>query len=159
MNDLQRRFMAIRNFYQRHHAEVMAAVDVWHIDPYAWDHEGGIRLTPIESALWHDIRAEGLVLHPQYPVGRFFVDFGNPVAKVAIECDGAQWHQDKEKDASRQREIEALGWRVYRITGSACFSDFVETEHHCGRISLQAGEARRFIREIAQRHSLMRGLQ
>lgn len=93
---------------------------VWAIDPYEIDWQAVF--SPIEQAMWADIRAEGMVLYPQHPVGRFFVDFGNPVARVALECDGARWHAErKQQDLARQREIEARGWRVFRVTGSECF--------------------------------------
>lgn len=112
----------IRAHYKRHEAAIQAAgASEWGIDAYAWEEVA--RMTPIEAWLWADIRAIGAVLYPQYPVGRRFVDFGNPVAKVAIECDGAKFHQDKEADDKRQREIEALGWTVYRVTGRECRTD------------------------------------
>lgn len=103
----------------------------WAIDPYAWD-EFGIRMTPIEAWLWGDIRQANVVMYPQYPVGRYFVDFANPVARVAFECDGAAFHQDKEKDARRQAEIEDMGWTVYRFTGSECRTEFDEEERRNG---------------------------
>lgn len=104
--------------------------------------------TPIEYALWHDIRNHSCVMYPQYPVGRYFVDFANPVAKVAIECDGAAWHQDAEKDAQRQRDIEAMGWTVYRITGSDCKTDFDEASH-------EPGKASQFIKHITELHDIV----
>lgn len=35
-----------------------------------------------------------------------------------VECDGAEYHTDKEKDDKRTAEIEKHGYRVYRVTGS-----------------------------------------
>jgi hypothetical protein len=88
------------------------------IDPYSWE-SLGIVMTPIERMMWSDIRMIGIVMYPQYPVGGVFVDFANPKAKVAIECDGKDFH-DRIKDAERDRMLRELGWRVYRITGSDC---------------------------------------
>lgn len=156
MIDLQQRFARIKAFYREKASAICAARDDWGIDPYAWE-EAGIVLTPIEAGLWHDIRAESLVLYPQYPVGRFFVDFGNPVWKVAIECDGKRWHTDHERDQRRQAEIEAMGWRVYRIGGAACLTDAVESEAENGPPRLEAGAARVFIRDVvAQEPQLVR---
>ena len=45
----------------------------------------------------------GLPFYPQYPIGKYFVDFADPVKKIVIECDGKKYHQDKEKDKRRQR--------------------------------------------------------
>ena len=149
---LDARFTRIRAFYRRHEAGILANRDDWYDDPYLWNSEGRIELTPIESALWHDIRAEGLVLYPQYPVGRFFVDFGNPVWKIAIECDGKAWHRDGERDAKRQADIERMGWTVYRAPGRLCVTDVSETDDDKGRSIRRASPAREFVRVIAAAH-------
>lgn len=77
--------------------------------------------TPIEMDAWQTIRGRGLPLYPQVPAGRFFVDFGDPVSRIAIECDGAAWHADKDRDARRDAELDELGWTVYRVTGKECW--------------------------------------
>jgi len=41
------------------------------------------------------------------------------VVKVAIECDGAEWH-DAERDAERDRKLKNEGWTIYRVPGSVC---------------------------------------
>lgn len=110
---------AIKAFYEASQEAILSAgKNDWGIDPYAW--ETFMFLTPIERAFWNDLREEGCVMYPNFPVGRFFVDFANPCARIAIECDGAKYHTDVERDAARQREIEALGWTVYRLSGRAC---------------------------------------
>jgi len=76
-------------------------------------------LTPIERALWNDIRCMGLPFYMQYPVGRRFVDFGDPVYQIAIEADGKEFHTP-EKDAAKDRDLEREGWRVFRVTGHDC---------------------------------------
>lgn len=149
----------IKAHYEAAPTAIHQVRDEWLLDPYAWDHQGGVELTPIERALWHDIRAEDLVLYPQYPVGRFFVDFGNPAAKVALECDGAAFHQDKDRDASRQREIEALGWTVHRFTSHDCLADTRETEDEYGRIHVQLSEGRLRVRAIGLQHQIARRMR
>ena len=73
----------IRAYYQGHEQALLTErADRWALDPYEWAIDAGITLTPIEEALWHDLRQAGVVMYPQYPVGRFFVDFANPKAKV-----------------------------------------------------------------------------
>ena len=126
--------------------------DRWAADPYAWCDV--IRMTPIEESLWTDIRAEGVVLYPQFPVGRFFVDYGNPAAKVAIECDGKEFHVDKAKDAARQAEIESMGWKVYRLTGAACKMTDTYDEDEFGVERLMPSPARSLIRLVADRHMI-----
>jgi hypothetical protein len=145
---LSQRFERIRAFYRRYERAILADGREWGMDPYAWDHEAFIRLTPIESAMWADIRAEDAILYPQYPVGRFFVDFGNPVAKVAVECDGAAYHRDQAREEARDEALMDMGWHVYHLTGRECFTDAQETEDDNGHCVLVHGVARLLIREI-----------
>jgi very-short-patch-repair endonuclease len=145
----------IRAFYQGHEQALLTErADRWALDPYEWAIDAGITLTPIEEALWQDLRQAGVVMYPQYPVGRFFVDFANPKAKVAIECDGAQWHQDKAKDAARDQELQGLGWTVYRITGSHCVTTERDVQDEYGRQRHEPSVAQRAVRDIAHRHGI-----
>ena len=78
--------------------------------------------TPIEDQTWQAIRCYGKTpLYPQYPVGNYFIDFGNPVEMVGIECDGKEWHLDKARDNNRDMDLLKMGWHIYRIPGSDCF--------------------------------------
>ena len=72
--------------------------------------------------MWGVIRSNGKApLYPQYPVSKYIVDFGNPIVKVAVECDGREWHLDKKKDERRDDNLASLGWLTYRISGKDCF--------------------------------------
>jgi len=116
---LSERFRNIRHNYSLYQELVDADLASWMSgNPYEianWT----MLFTPIEAAAWHDIRAVGLPLWPQLPVGRYFVDFGNPVRKIALECDGKQWHDEK-KDAKRDLDLMMQGWTVYRVPGWRC---------------------------------------
>lgn len=139
---------AIRDHYETRTPRILAGrKDEWALDPYEWNDV--ITLTPIEDWLWIHIRAANAVLYPQYPVGRFFVDFANPVARVAIECDGSAFHKDKAKDQQRDDELAAMGWKVYRVPGHICVRD---NDHDTGRIR----EAARFVYRIVLDHGLSR---
>lgn len=83
--------------------------------PYFYDW----KFTPIEDAVWQDIRQFNLPMFPQVPAFKYFVDFGNPFLKIAIECDGKDWH-DVEKDKLRDKQLEDDGWIVFRIPGQVC---------------------------------------
>lgn len=90
--------------------------------------------SPIEEATWMDLRSFGNTpLYPQYPIGKYFLDFGNPKFKVALECDGKEWHMDKEKDAKRDLDLLTDGWHVFRIGGKECFkvTDKLENRYDC----------------------------
>lgn len=145
----------IRAHYEANRAELEQHRNRWALDPYYWDFVLRIQLTPIEQALWSDIRSEGAVLYPQFPVGRFFVDFGNPAARVAIECDGKEFHQDWRKDEQRQRAIEAAGWRVYRLTGADCMRDSeILEDEDTGAVTVRLSKAQQLIRHVCQEHGI-----
>lgn len=157
--DWRVRHRALRAFYEAAMPEIMAApAHTWAIDAYEVD---WLRVfTPIEQALWYDIRMCGAVLYPQFPVGRYFVDFGNPVAKVAIECDGKIHDQQVEADADRQAHIERAGWTVHRITGRNCFDAGRVWFDDEGTERIERSAAERLIREVVARHGIGgRGLE
>lgn len=46
-------------------------------------------------------------------------------SKIAIECDGFDFHSSKEdlkRDTSRNRELTLNGWKVYRFSGSEVYN-------------------------------------
>lgn len=116
----------IRAFYKMNHHEIMNAhPSQWGVDPYWW--EDVFAMTPIEESMWSNIRYSGVVMYPQYPVGKYFVDFGNPKFRIAIECDGKQWH-DPVKDRERDMKLMDDGWLVIRFTGSECYADGIDRD-------------------------------
>lgn len=65
-----------------------------------------------------------IVLVPQMAVLRYRVDIGvvaqrydGGITLFGIECDGKQFHQDAEKDHSRDVYLHAVGVRVMRASG------------------------------------------
>lgn len=89
--------------------------------------------TPIESQTWQAIRCFGQApFYPQYPVSKYFLDFGNPVVKVGIECDGQEFHQDKERDRNRDLALLEHGWHIYRIPGSDCMKTVSDEYYNIG---------------------------
>lgn len=74
--------------------------------------------TPIESLAWYEIRVRpGIVMYPQYPAGKYTIDFANPHLKIGLEFDGARYH-DIDRDRKRDTELYDMGWTIYRIKGS-----------------------------------------
>lgn len=140
----QDRFAMFKHNYRVKAALVDAGRESWlKGDPYAIADWPSL-FTPIEAALWVDIRCAGLAMWPQLPVGRYFVDFGNPVARVAIECDGAKYH-DAQKDAARDAEMSRLGWTVLRIPGWRCKKEAPDLDE--GLSDDESAERRWFINE------------
>lgn len=75
--------------------------------------------SPIESMAWGELRYLGLPFYPQYPIGRFFADFADPIRKLVIECDGKDFH-NQIRDAERDAIMAANDWRVFRVSGADC---------------------------------------
>ena len=114
--DNQRRWIWIRSYYKT----VLPIIEAEGVfNPYL----SGLaeKFTPIERLVWFDLRRYGMRFYPQYPVGRRFVDFGDPLRNVAIEVDGAAYHTP-EKDAKKDAELAHAGWRVFRISGRDAMS-------------------------------------
>lgn len=73
----------------------------------------------------------GLWLHvfPQEVVGPYRADFlivaglNGRCKTMVIECDGKEFHQDKERDWERDNFMERLTYRVIRFKGSAIWRD------------------------------------
>lgn len=121
-HNLTERFRSIREIYEIVTPQIIGAGKHF-VDPYFVD---WIKyLTPIEFDAWQCIRGRGVALYPQYPVGQFFVDFGNPYFKIGLECDGKDFHSVK-KDTNRDELLADLGWKIFRISGSQCYSDLHE---------------------------------
>lgn len=122
------RRLKIRKQYKLFHDEIMSGKG---FDPYAICHEWMHAFTPIENNVWSEIRFLGLRMYPQFPVINYFLDFADPIKKIGIEVDGKEWHLDKEKDLIRQRELEAIGWRIIRIAGKDTYECRQELEDEC----------------------------
>lgn len=143
---------AIFKFYEDANDAILAAPrNEWGVWAYSWQSNGRspINFTPIEDCVWENLRNLNAVMYPQYPVNNCFLDFANPVAQVAIECDGAAYHTDHEKDMLRDKALRLLGWTVYRMPGWMCIQQFDEE-------SGNDAEGMRFVREICERHGLVR---
>jgi very-short-patch-repair endonuclease len=76
--------------------------------------------TPIEKIGWEYLRNyPALDFYPQFPVAGYWLDFADPQKKIAIEMDGAEWH-NPERDTIRDEKLSLLGWKVFRIPGKEC---------------------------------------
>ena len=115
-------YTKLRKIYDLHLPDIIEAYSSGcGYDPYFVDWP---RLfTPIEGGCWNLIRYYGVNLLPQFPTMGFILDFANPHLKIAVECDGKDWH-DEEKDRKRDEKLNSEGWKVYRIKGSEFYKKY-----------------------------------
>lgn len=116
------RWGLIRRMYAEHMPAILEAGDRG-VDPYFTDWVSVF--TPIEMDAWQSIRGYGVPLYPQFPVLNFFIDFANPVKRIGIEMDGAQWH-DEEKDRRRDLALLEEGWTIFRVPGRQAYTRFTD---------------------------------
>lgn len=84
--------------------------------------------SPFEREVAGELARRGYHLIQQYAVGAYRIDMIAlyRTKKVAIECDGEQFHSSGEAiraDMERQGILERLGWRFIRIRGSEYYRD------------------------------------
>jgi very-short-patch-repair endonuclease len=92
-----------------------------------------------ERAVFDRLNAAGYRVTPQVPAGGYRIDLvveGNSGRRLAIECDGDQYHTPDMwlQDLHRQRTLERAGWTFWRCWGSsftrdpnACMADLFRT--------------------------------
>lgn len=81
---------------------------------------GSVWMSPIEVKLYEAMRREGLSPTPQFCIEGYFVDFAFPKVRVAVEADGAAYHQGDrhERDRNRDWVLRRHGWKVLRFHGT-----------------------------------------
>jgi very-short-patch-repair endonuclease len=94
-------------------------------------------LTPIERETWGAIRAHGLEMYPQFPIGLYYADFAEPLTKTIFEIDGKvhQKIENKNRDKKRDAALHSWGWEVIRIEGWKCYRQLQEFENEDGTFS------------------------
>jgi very-short-patch-repair endonuclease len=67
----------------------------------------------------------GYQVMPEYPVIGYRIDLvvQGENARLAVECDGDQYHtlENWEEDQVRERQLRRAGWEFWRVTGSAFY--------------------------------------
>ena len=88
-----------------------------------------VEMTPIEQIVFFALsrfsKDKKWEIFPQYRIGRYRVDFLvkiGDLSKIIIECDGHNFHEktkeQAQNDKRRDRELQSLGFKVFRFTGS-----------------------------------------
>lgn len=100
-----------------------------HYSPQLWQFAKSMRknMTREERHLWFDfLRGYPLRIRRQVILGNHIVDFCCEKAQLIIEIDGSQHYtpEEKEKDRSRTKELEYLGYKVIRISNREVMTNF-----------------------------------
>ncbi|MEZ5946377.1 MAG: endonuclease domain-containing protein [Hyphomonas sp.] len=74
-----------------------------------------------EQVVWQtlrNLRKHGFPVRRQHPVGGYIVDFAIVSVQMAIEIDGSVHGREDVaiSDATRQADLEQMGWRVLRLS-------------------------------------------
>jgi len=80
--------------------------------------------SPIEASLLREFHLLGYYPKPQYWIGKYRIDLAFEKERLAIECDGKDWHSSesqKENDRQKDEFLKGHGWKVLRIKGSDIF--------------------------------------
>ncbi len=89
-------------------------------------------MTEAERRLWSAVRGKrllGLKFRRQQPIGPFIVDFICVEARLIVELDGAQHHDEEQGwyDYRRTKFLEARGYAVMRFNNSDVLKFPVQT--------------------------------
>src|SRR5437867_7329738 len=109
---------------------------------------GDVWMSPIEAQLYEAMRAEGLSPIPQFCISGYFVDFAFPDVGVAVEADGAAYHEGArlQRDHKRDWILRRTGWTVKRFHGTTIY----HRAENCAYVIKKEVEGRR-MRSAARR--------
>ncbi len=81
---------------------------------------GKFWMSPIEVKLYEAMSRAGLSPTPQFSVEGYHVDFAFPKSRLAVEADGAAYHEGDRRRRDRKRDwiLRRRGWKVLRFHGS-----------------------------------------
>ena len=79
--------------------------------------------SPIETKLLEAFYRAGLEPVQQYGIAGYVVDFAFPRARLAVEADGHDYHQDEAREKRRDEAIRRAGWHIVHFRGSTIWRD------------------------------------
>src|SRR5256886_7163139 len=84
---------------------------------------GAVWMSLIEVALYDAMHREGLSPFPQFYIHGYYVDFAFPDVGLAVEADGAAYHEGVRHEHDRKRDwiLGRAGWTVKRFHGTTIY--------------------------------------
>ena len=82
--------------------------------------------SPIEHRLYSVLKSNGYHPTTQVKVGRYRIDIAFSTHKLAIECDGRNFHSSpnaKARDKRKDAYLRSQGWKTLRFSGSRIHRD------------------------------------
>ena len=61
--------------------------------------------TDVEKQVEKWLKSKNVLYKKQFKIGGYFADFYIPESNEVIECDGAYWHKDQNKDIERDKKL------------------------------------------------------
>src|SRR5437879_629914 len=115
---------------------------------------GEIWMSPIEVALYDAMRREGLAPFPQFYIQGYYADFAFPDVRVAVEADGAAYHEGVRHEHDRKRDwiLGRAGWTVKRFHGTTIYHKAA----NCAYVIRREVEGRRAMAAAAAREAAIR---
>jgi very-short-patch-repair endonuclease len=87
----------------------------------------------IEERLYNALKKEGFNPIPQVRCGPYRIDLALYGYKLAIECDGKEFHstpEQKKHDAKKNYYLKKNGWKVCRLSGKTINSNLGYAINH-----------------------------
>ena len=115
---------------------------------------GAVWMSPIEVTLYDAMRREGLSPFPQFYIQGYYVDFAFPDVGVAVEADGAAYHEGVRHEHDRKRDwiLGRAGWTVKRFHGTTIY----HKADNCAYVIRREVEGRRAMAAAAHREAEIR---
>lgn len=93
----------------------------------------------IEERLYNALKNNGFNPIPQVRCGPYRIDLALYEYRLAIECDGKEWHstpEQKRHDAKKNYYLKKNGWKVCRLSGKTINSNLGYAINHIKKRSI-----------------------
>lgn len=127
---LRRRLL---EFFENTKLREIAGINREELERRAWQDKRSVVKPPTPFDSWFEVDValelvrKGFNVLPQYEIARKRIDLvvEGGKARLAVECNGDEWHgADRyEADMQRQRQLERCGWEFFLVRESAFYSN------------------------------------
>jgi very-short-patch-repair endonuclease len=128
--DLRRRLLV---FFEETKPQTVGGIPREELERKAFQEDRRIVKPPAPFDSWFEVDValellrKGYCVTPQFQVAGKRIDLvvEGGLARLAVECDGDNWHgiDRYEEDMHRQRQLERCGWEFFRVRESAFYAN------------------------------------